>query len=128
MSYLGMITVVVPDYDEAIEYYTNILDFELIEDTVRSPEKRWVIVAPNKDRGAALLLAKAATPEQVESVGNSTAGRVAFFLYTQNFDDDYEKFLARGVDFIDQPRNEEYGKVIVFRDLYGNKWDFIERD
>ena len=120
----AMTTIVVDDYDVAIAYYTNILGFTLTEDTVLSPDKRWVTVRPGT-QGASILLAKAATPEQSSRIGNQTGGRVGFFLHTDTFDADYARMKAAGVVFIDQPRTEEYGKVIVFVDLYGNKWDFI---
>ena len=117
-------TIVVDEYDRAIDYYTKILGFTLTEDTVLSPKKRWVTVRPGT-QGASILLAKAATPEQSSRIGNQTGGRVGFFLHTDTFDADYARMKAAGVLFIDQPRTEEYGKVIVFVDLYGNKWDFI---
>ena len=120
----AMTTIVVDGYDRAIDYYTNILGFTLTEDTVLSPDKRWVTVRPGT-QGASILLAKAATPEQSSRIGNQTGGRVGFFLHTDTFDADYARMKAAGVVFIDQPRTEEYGKVIVFVDLYGNKWDFI---
>ena len=120
----AMTTIVVDEYDRAIDYYTNILGFTLTEDTVLSPDKRWVTVRPGT-QGASILLAKAATPEQSSRIGNQTGGRVGFFLHTDTFDADYARMKAAGVVFIDQPRTEEYGKVIVFVDLYGNKWDFI---
>ena len=117
-------TIVVDEYDRAIDYYTKIMGFTLTEDTVLSPKKRWVTVRPGT-QGASILLAKAATPEQSSRIGNQTGGRVGFFLHTDTFDADYARMKAAGVVFIDQPRTEEYGKVIVFVDLYGNKWDFI---
>ena len=117
-------TIVVDEYDRAIDYYTKILGFTLTEDTVLSPDKRWVTVRPGT-QGASILLAKAATGEQSSRIGNQTGGRVGFFLHTDTFDADYARMKAAGVVFIDQPRTEEYGKVIVFVDLYGNKWDFI---
>ena len=120
----AMTTIVVDGYDRAIDYYTNILGFTLTEDTVLSPDKRWVTVRPGT-QGASILLAKAATGEQSSRIGNQTGGRVGFFLHTDTFDADYARMKAAGVVFIDQPRTEEYGKVIVFVDLYGNKWDFI---
>lgn len=121
----AMTAIVVDDYDRAIDYYTNTLGFTLTEDTVLSPEKRWVTVRPGTN-GASILLARAATEEQASRIGNQTGGRVSFFLHTNTFDTDYARMKAAGVVFIDQPRTEEYGKVIVFVDLYGNKWDFIE--
>ena len=120
----AMTTIVVDEYDRAIDYYTNILGFTLTEDTVLSPDKRWVTVRPGT-QGASILLAKAATGEQSSRIGNQTGGRVGFFLHTDTFDADYARMKAAGVVFIDQPRTEDYGKVIVFVDLYGNKWDFI---
>ena len=120
----AMTTIVVDGYDRAIDYYTNILGFTLTEDTVLSPEKRWVTVRPGTN-GASILLALAATQEQASRIGNQTGGRVGFFLHTDTFDADYARMKAAGVLFIDLPRTEEYGKVIVFLDFYGNKWDFI---
>jgi len=125
MNTLGMIALVVDEYDTAISHYVNDLGFTLIEDKIMSPEKRWVVVAPSID-GARILLAKAATDQQRAVIGNSTGGRVGFFLYTTNFDETYESYKARGIDFIEQPRQEAYGQVVVFKDKYGNKWDLIE--
>ena len=122
-----MITVVVDDYDAAIDYYTTALGFTLVEDTKMSESKRWVVVAPDNSQGAALLLAKAATPEQIAAIGNQTGGRVMFFLYTDHFDRDYAHMAQHNVAFTEEPRHEEFGKVVVFADKYGNKWDFIER-
>lgn len=127
MSLLGMITVVVDDYDAAIDYYTTALGFTLIEDTKMSETKRWVVVAPDANQGAALLLAKSSTPEQNAAIGNQSGGRVMFFLYTDNFDRDYARMAEHNVSFTEEPRLEEFGKVVVFADKYGNKWDFIER-
>jgi catechol 2,3-dioxygenase-like lactoylglutathione lyase family enzyme len=124
--HLALIALVVADYDEAIEYYTKVLGFTLVEDEPREPGKRWVVVAPSRDRGAMLLLAKAAKPEQLSRVGNQTGGRVFLFMHTDDFDGTYSRYLAAGVDFVETPRNEDYGRVVVFRDLYGNKWDLIE--
>jgi catechol 2,3-dioxygenase-like lactoylglutathione lyase family enzyme len=117
----------VDDYDSAIEYYTTALGFTLIEDTKMSETKRWVVVAPDANQGAALLLAKAASPEQIAAIGNQTGGRVMFFLYTDDFDRDYDRMAEHNVAFTEEPRQEEFGKVVVFADKYGNKWDFIER-
>jgi uncharacterized glyoxalase superfamily protein PhnB len=125
MNKLGMIALVVDEYDTAISHYVTDLGFTLIEDTIMSPEKRWVVVAPSTD-GARILLAKAATDQQRAAIGNSTGGRVGFFLYTTNFDETYESYKARGIEFIEQPRQEAYGQVVVFKDKYGNKWDLIE--
>ena len=124
---LAHIAVVVRDYDEAIQYYTNMLGFKLIEDTVLSETKRWVMVQPNgASNGCMLLLAKAATPEQVKSIGNQTGGRVFLFLYTDNFYRDFENYTSKGVEFTIPPHVEAYGTVAVFKDLYGNLWDLIE--
>jgi uncharacterized glyoxalase superfamily protein PhnB len=120
-----MIALVVDEYDSAISHYVTDLGFTLIEDTIMSPEKRWVVVAPSND-GARILLAKAATDQQRAAIGNSTGGRVGFFLYTTNFDETYESYKARGIEFIEQPRQEAYGQVVVFKDKYGNKWHLIE--
>ena len=122
---LGMIDIVIPDYDEAIAHYVDDLGFTLIEDTELSPEKRWVVIAPNKE-GARILLAKASNPQQVAAIGNSTGGRVGFFLYTDNFSETYEKYRERAIEFTETPRNESFGQVVVFKDKYGNKWDLIE--
>lgn len=127
MPQLGMITVVVDDYDTAIDYYTNALGFSLVEDTKMSETKRWVVVAPDPNNGAALLLAQANSPEQSAAIGNQSGGRVMFFLYTDDFDRDYAHMARHNVAFIEAPRLEDFGKVVVFADKYGNKWDFIER-
>jgi catechol 2,3-dioxygenase-like lactoylglutathione lyase family enzyme len=121
------IALVVRDYDEAIRYYTGVLGFELVEDEPREPGKRWVRVKPKGD-GPALLLAKAATPAQVAAIGNQTGGRVFLFLHTDDFNRDYQRLQSHGVTFLGEPRQESYGQVVVFLDLYGNKWDLIEPD
>ena len=126
MNTLGMIAIVIDEYDMAISHYVNDLDFILVEDSALSPEKRWVIVAPSL-QGAKILLAKAATDQQKAAKGNSTGGRVGYFLYTTNFSETYETYKSRGIEFIEQPRQEAYGKVVVFKDKYGNKWDLIEQ-
>ncbi len=120
-----MIAIVVDDYDLAIAHYVNELGFTLIEDKVMSPEKRWVVVAPSKE-GARILLAKAANEQQKAAIGNSTGGRVGFFLYTTNFAETYQSYKSKGVEFLETPRQEKYGQVVVFKDRYGNKWDLIE--
>ena len=125
MNTLGMIAIVVDEYDAAIAHYVNDLGFTLLEDKEMTPEKRWVVVAPSKD-GAKILLARAATDQQRAAIGNSTGGRVGFFMHTTNFDETYENYKARGIEFIEQPRQEAYGQVVVFKDKYGNKWDLIE--
>ena len=123
---LVSLALVVREYDEAIAYYTNILGFQLLEDEARGPGKRWVRVKPPGVGGASLLLAKAATPEQVAAIGQQTGGRVFLFLHTDDFQRDYERYRQAGVQFVEEPRHESYGTVAVFRDLYGNKWDLIE--
>jgi uncharacterized glyoxalase superfamily protein PhnB len=122
---LGMIAIVVDDYETAIEHYTRDLGFALIEDKELTPEKRWVVIAPSA-LGARILLAKASSIQQTAAIGNSTGGRVGFFLYTDNFTETYQSYLARGIEFIETPRNETFGQVVVFKDRYGNKWDLIE--
>lgn len=122
---LGMIAIVVPEYDEAITHYVDDLGFTLIEDTELSPEKRWVVVAPGNS-GAQILLAKASSAQQEAAIGNSTGGRVGYFLYTDNFAQTYETYLSRGIEFTETPRSESFGQVVVFKDKYGNKWDLIE--
>ncbi len=127
MAYLGGTTLLVDSYDRAINYYVGKLGFTLIEDTSMAEDKRWVVIAPEIGNGATLLIAKAVNETQRAAIGNQTGGRVTYFLYTRNFDEDYLRFKELGVQFVGQPRLEEYGKVVVFTDLYGNKWDFIER-
>ena len=122
---IAHLTLLVRDYDEAIQLYTEKLRFELLEDTRLSDTKRWVRVGP-AGGGCSLLLAKAASAEQLQQVGNQTGGRVFLFLQTDDFQRDFAELQARGVNFIEQPREEEYGTVAVFTDLYGNKWDLIE--
>ena len=121
----GMVTIVVDDYDIAISHYVTDLGFHLIEDTQIDSAKRWVVVSPGEE-GAKILLAKASTPEQISAIGNSTAGRVAFFLYTEDFENVYANYKKAGVEFTEEPRSETFGKVVVFKDAYGNKWDLIE--
>jgi len=121
------VALVVRDYDEAIAFFTGVLGFDLIEDTaIPEQGKRWVRVRPRGSDGAALLLARASTPEQEAAIGNQTGGRVAFFLGTDDFWRDYRRLVERGVEFVRPPREAEYGTVAVFRDLYGNLWDLVE--
>jgi catechol 2,3-dioxygenase-like lactoylglutathione lyase family enzyme len=122
---LAQIALVVADYDEAIAFYTDKLRFTLVEDTVLSETKRWVVIAPPGSSGARLLLAKAATPEQATRVGNQTGGRVFLFLHTDDFDRDYQQLLDQNIRIVRTPAVEAYGKVAVFEDLYGNRWDLI---
>ena len=121
-----MITIVIDEYDVAIEHYVDNLGFTLIEDTALSAEKRWVVVAPSNE-GARILLAKAANEEQTAAIGNSTGGRVGFFLYTNSFNETFESYNSHGIEFVENPRQEKYGQVVVFKDRYGNKWDLIEK-
>lgn len=122
-----MLALVVRDYDEAIRYFTQILDFDLIEDTPQSPTKRWVVVAPHGTTGARILLAKAVGEAQASRIGDQTGGRVFLFLNTDDFHRDHRKLTERGVKFVRPPSKEPYGWVAVFEDLYGNKWDLVER-
>jgi len=126
MPYIAHITFLVRHYDEAIAFFTNSLGFKLIEDTRLHDGKRWVLVAPPGSQGANLLLAKAVTPEQEKAIGNQTGGRVFLFLHTDDFKRDYEQMIAKGVKCRENPREEPYGTVVVFEDLYGNKWDLIQ--
>ena len=127
MAHLGLVTLVVDDYDQAIAFFVDALGFELMEDRRLEAAKRWVVVAPRGARETAMLLARAAVPGQSARVGDQTGGRVAFFLHTADFDADYERMRAAGVVFEEPPRREPYGTVAVFRDLYGNRWDLIQR-
>ena len=123
---IGNIALVVDNYDDAIEFYTKKLQFTLIEDTNLGGGKRWVQISPPNSNGTNLLLAQASNEEQKQSVGNQTGGRVFLFLQTNDFWRDYELMKANGVVFIEEPRVEEYGTVVVFQDLYGNKWDLLQ--
>jgi catechol 2,3-dioxygenase-like lactoylglutathione lyase family enzyme len=125
--FISQCALVVRDYDEAIAFFTRALGFALLEDTALGSGKRWVRVAPPGAQGGALLLARAATPEQERSIGNQSGGRVFLFLETDDFERDYASMRAEGVRFTEEPRREEYGTVAVFLDLYGNKWDLIGR-
>jgi len=123
---IAHMALVVKDYDEAIDFYTNKLDFNLIEDTVLSPEKRWVVIAPQGAKECSLILAKATNEQQASSIGNQTGGRVFLFLFTDDFWRDYSKMVDRGIEFVRDPVKEVHGTVAVFKDLYGNLWDFIQ--
>lgn len=121
------VALVVKEYDEAIAFYTEKLGFELIEDTYQpEQDKRWVLVAPPGAQGTNLLLARAATPEQARFIGNQTGGRVFLFLSTDDFWRDYRAMKEKGITFVREPQEHEYGTVAVFKDLYGNLWDIIE--
>lgn len=124
---LIQISVLVRDYDEAIVFYTQKLGFVLLEDTALSETKRWVRIQPEGNQGGcSILLAKAVNAEQKLAIGNQTGGRVFLFLHTDNIDRDYSNYKSKGIEFIGEPRSENYGKVVVFRDIYGNLWDLIE--
>jgi lactoylglutathione lyase len=125
-KHIGYVALVVRDYDEAIEFYGQKLGFTLVEDTRLSERKRWVLMAPAGSTGTLLLLAKADSPEQMARVGDQTGGRVFVFLHTDDFWRDYRDYCARGVVFVRDPREEEYGTVAVFKDLYGNLWDLLQ--
>jgi catechol 2,3-dioxygenase-like lactoylglutathione lyase family enzyme len=123
---LALAALLVREYDEAVDWFTRILGFRLVEDAPRGEGKRWVVVAPPGEGGAALLLARAATTEQREQVGRQAGGRVAFFLHTDDFARDHTAMRSRGVRFAEEPRHEAYGTVAVFEDLYGNRWDLLQ--
>lgn len=124
---IAHIALVVRDYDEAIQFYTQKLNFRLVEDTALTDLKRWVLLAPPGSDGCQLLLAKASTPEQQNRIGNQTGGRVFLFLHTDDFWRDYKSMTEKGISFVRQPVEEAYGTVAVFSDLYGNQWDLIEQ-
>lgn len=135
-QHISSIALVVKDYNDAIEFYTQKLNFELVEDTNLGDGKRWVLISPPNSngadsntassKGANLLLAKATTPEQMSAIGNQTGGRVFLFLHTNDFWRDYNLMLSKGVTFNEEPRVEPYGTVVVFEDLYGTKWDLLQ--
>lgn len=124
---IAHIALVVRDYDEAISFFTDKLNFSVVED-IYQPEqdKRWVTVAPPGDSGTTLLLARASKPEQKDFIGNQSGGRVFLFLSTDNFSRDYDDMIAKGIKFTREPKQADYGTVAVFEDLYGNLWDLIE--
>ncbi len=123
---LFLITLVVDDYDRAKNFYCTDLGFDCVEDTALADGKRWLVVKPKGDDGAALLIAQAADDRQRAAIGNQTGGRVGFFLKTDDFAHDHAAMLSRGVRFMEEPRHEVYGTVAVFADPYGNTWDLIE--
>lgn len=120
------IAIVVKDYDEAIHFYTQKLNFVLIEDTKLSETKRWVLIAPPGSNGCKILLAQSSNAEQESRIGNQTGGRVFLFLHTDNIERDYKNMKEKGISFVREPTKEEWGTVAVFEDLYGNLWDLIE--
>lgn len=124
---LGLVSLVVRDYDEALSFYVGTLGFRLVEDTfVPAQSKRWVVVVPPGATESRLLLAQASTPEQASRIGSQTGGRVFLFLYTDDFWRDYESYRSKGVVFVREPKEEAYGTVAVFLDLYGNMWDLLQ--
>lgn len=124
---IGQITIVVRDYDEALGFYVDLLGFRILEDTrIHEQDKRWVVVAPPGSNTARLLLARAVNDDQLSRIGNQTGGRVFLFLYTDDFWRDFHSYKARGVVFVREPREETYGTVAVFKDLYGNLWDLLQ--
>ena len=125
-QHISAVALLVPDYDEAIAYYIGRLGFTLREDTPLSPTKRWVIVAPLGSTETGLLLAQADSAAQRQAIGNQTGGRVFLILKTDDFDRDFARFKGHGVEFLEEPRLEAYGKVAVFRDAFGNTWDLIQ--
>ena len=124
---IAHIALLVADYDEAISFYVDKLHFDLIEDTALSETKRWVLVAPKGSLEFSLLLAKADGNFQKQSIGNQSGGRVFLFLNTDNFDRDYQNLMNNNIEIVREPKTEAYGKVLVFKDLYGNLWDLIQR-
>jgi catechol 2,3-dioxygenase-like lactoylglutathione lyase family enzyme len=126
-QWIGLVSVVVRDYDEALAFYVGTLGFTLVEDTfIAEQNKRWVVVSPPGATQTQLLLARASDAEQASRVGNQTGGRVALFLYTDDFARDYQRYKANGVVFVREPKAEPYGTVAVFEDLYGNLWDLLQ--
>ena len=128
---IAHIKLVIRDYDEAIVFFTQTLNFELIEDTPSKDrhgrDKRWVLIAPRGSSGTQILLAKASNEEETSRVGNQTGGRVFLFLHTDDFQRDYKAMKEKGVKFVREPKEEDYGTVAVFEDLYGNRWDLLQR-
>ena len=127
-QYLTHIALVVDDYDQAIKFYTEKLNFDLVEDTILSETKRWVLVRPKGATECSILLAKASNEEQKTRIGNHTGGRVFLFLQTSDFWHDYKTMFEKGINFVREPIKEDYGTVAVFEDLYGNLWDLIGKE
>jgi len=127
-THIGQIALLVNDYDEAIEYFVNVLQFSLVEDTILSDKKRWVVIEPRESnkQGCKLLLSKASNDNQLKFVGNQSGGRVFLFLYTSDIDKFHNNLIVNSVEIVNGPRVETYGKVLVFKDLYGNLWDLIQ--
>lgn len=124
---IGAVSLLVKDYDEAIDFYVNKAGFNLVEDTPMTETKRWVVIEPNGNSGTQIILAKATSEEEIKCVGNQCGGRVWLFLHTDDFHRDFAAMTANGVKFLETPREEVYATVAVFQDLYGNKWDLLER-
>ena len=125
---IAHIALLVADYDEAISFYVDKLHFDLVEDTILSETKRWVLVAPKGSQDFSLLLAKADGAIQKQSIGNQSGGRIFLFLNTDNFDRDYQNLKDNNIKIVREPKTEAYGKVLVFKDIYGNLWDLIQRN
>jgi len=125
-QFVSAISLLVPDYDAGLQFYVETLGFQLVEDTRLTPEKRWVLVAPKGAAETRLLLAKADGTKQQASIGNQAGDRVFLFLTTDDFDRDFAQMTGKGVEFLEEPRSEPYGKVAVFMDPFGNKWDLIQ--
>jgi catechol 2,3-dioxygenase-like lactoylglutathione lyase family enzyme len=124
---IGLTALLVRDYDEALSFYVGVLGFKVVEDTyIPAQDKRWVVIAPAGTKGSALLLAQAVNPEQAQRIGNQTGGRIFLFLYTDDFWRDYSAYKAKGIVFVRDPKEETYGTVAVFQDLYGNLWDLLQ--
>jgi catechol 2,3-dioxygenase-like lactoylglutathione lyase family enzyme len=126
MQSLAAVTVLVPSYDDGLVFFRDVLGFAVLEDTPLGPEKRWVVVAPSRGAGAALVLAIPSDDRQSDRIGDQTGGRVGFFLHSQDFWADYNALLNRGVNFLETPRSEPYGLVVVFADPWGGKWDVLQ--
>jgi len=125
-QHISSIALVVAEYDEAIDWYTRVLGFVVVEDTVQSADKRWVLLSPPGAQETRLLLAKASNPQQRERVGDQAGGRVFLLLQTDDFWSDYRRMQMQGATFCEEPREEAYGTVVVFEDLYGNRWDLLQ--
>jgi catechol 2,3-dioxygenase-like lactoylglutathione lyase family enzyme len=126
-QFISLVSIVVRDYDEALRFFVGTLDFVLLEDTyVPAQDKRWVVIAPRGSGSCRLLLARASSPEQEARIGSQTGGRVFLFLTTDDFWRDFEAYKSRGVEFVRAPKQESYGTVAVFKDLYGNLWDLVQ--
>ena len=126
MSGIGLVSYLVRDYDEAIAFFTQSLNFDLVQDMPMGPDKRWVVVKPKNSTGAGLVLAQAKNEAELSRIGAQTGGRVFLFLHTDDFWRDYNAYLARGVQFLETPREESYATVVVFQDTFGNRWDLLQ--